>query len=328
MRYGNIRSLAMGALFLGLSCFAAHPALAAEFPTKQITVLQGYKAGGGSDALAQVTQPALSKIFTPGFINQYIPGANSAIMLTKLSKQTKPDGYTLGMTCTPPVYTNYVMNAKITYRLEDFDTIANVVSDPGVVVVGKDSPYKTFEDFKKDCEVRPGRVTVANSGIGGDDFFATLMFEKISGLKSKPVPFEGDGPSWQAAMGGKVDASFNNLGITYPQIKGGNLRILAIMSKERYHLLPDTPTMKELGYNVVTGSSRGYSAPKGTPASVTKTLIDAFKKMADDPQFIKACEDRALVIDMQYGQDYMDMMKSDEKYYGELWDEVKHLYSK
>ncbi|SBW08483.1 Trap-t family transporter, periplasmic binding protein [uncultured delta proteobacterium] len=326
MHSGTIRTLVFGALLSGLVCFAAQPAQAA-FPTKQITILQGYKAGGGSDALAQVTQPALSQILTPGFINQYMPGANSAIMLTKLAKQTKADGYTLGISCTPPIYTNYVMNEKITYRLDEFDTIANIVTDPGVVVVGKDSPYKTFEDFKKDCQARSGKVTVANSGIGGDDFFATLMFEKISGLKTKPVPFEGDGPSWQAAMGGKVDVSFNNLGITYPQIKGGNLRVLAIMAENRYHLLPDTPTMKELGYDVVTGSSRGYSAPKGTPDDVKKILIDAFKKMAADPQFIKACEDRALVVDMRYGQEYMDMMKKDEKYYGELWEEVKGQYT-
>ncbi len=128
-------------------------------------------------------------------------------------------------------------------------------------------------------------------------------------------------------MGGKVDASFNNLGITYPQIKGGNLRVLAIMADERYHLLPDVPTMKELGYDVVTGSSRGYSGPKGIPADIQNILIEAFKKMAADPQFTKACEDRALVIDMRYGQEYMDMLKKDEKYYGELWDEVKDQYT-
>ncbi len=174
MQQRGIRTLVLGILILGLACFAARPAQAAAYPTKQITVLQGYKAGGGSDTLAQVTQPVLEKYLGKGFINQYLPGASSAIMLTRLAKQTKPDGYTLGITCTPPVYTNYLMNDKITYRLDEFDTIANVVTDPGVIVVSKDSPYKTFDDFLKDCQARPGRVTVANSGEGGDDFFANL----------------------------------------------------------------------------------------------------------------------------------------------------------
>ena len=85
-------------------------------------------------------------------------------------------------------------------------------------------------------------------------------------LKFQKVPFQGDGPSWSAALAGKIDASFNNLGITFPQIKAGNLRVLAVFAAERLPDLPDVPTLRELGIDVVAGSSRGYSAPKGMPA--------------------------------------------------------------
>ncbi len=309
-----------------LVCVMAGQAAFAEYPTKQITVLQGFKAGGGSDTLAQLTQPFLEKAIGQSFINQYIPGATGAIAWTQLAKTAKKDGYTLSITNTPMLQTNYIMNPEITYNISELEPIANVVTDPGIIVVAKDSPYKTVEDFLKAAKENPGKLTVGNSGVGGDDFFTTLIFEKASGLKFQMIPFEGDGPSWQAAMGGKIDASFNNLGITYPQIKAGNLRALAVFTENRYELIPDVPTAKELGYNVVSGSSRGYSAPKGIPAETRDTLIAAFKKMAEMPEFVKACNDRASIIDMKFGDDYAKMLKEQEAAFKIIWDEVKEQY--
>ena len=315
----------LGVLAL-LVCVMGAQAAFAEYPTKQITVLQGFKAGGGSDTLAQLTQPFLEKAIGQSFLNQYIPGATGAIAWTQLAKTTKKDGYTLSITNTPMLQTNYLMNPEITYNISELEPIANVVTDPGIIVVGKDSPYKTVEDFLKAAKENPGKLTVGNSGVGGDDFFTTLIFEKASGLKFQMIPFEGDGPSWQAAMGGKIDGSFNNLGITYPQVKAGNLRPLAIFAEKRYELLPDVPTLKELGYDVVSGSSRGYSAPKGISAEARDALIEAFKKMAAMPEFVKACNDRATIIDMKYGEDYGKMLQEQEAAFKIIWEEVKEQY--
>jgi tripartite-type tricarboxylate transporter receptor subunit TctC len=299
---------------------------AAAYPNKPITVTQGFKAGGGSDTVAQLTQPYLQKILGQSFINQYIPGATGAIAWTRLAKSTKPDGYTLSITNTPMLQTNYIMNKEVTYNIRELEPIANVITDPGIIVVGKDSPLKTYQDLVNAVKANPGRVTVGNSGTGGDDFFTSIQWMKATGLKIAMVPFEGDGPSWQAAMGGKIDVSFNNLGITYPQVKGGNLRALALFADKRYSLLPDVPTVKELGVDLVAGSSRGYSAPKGLPAAIKKTLIDAFKKMAQDPAFIKGCDDRASVIDMKYGDDYKAFLEQDEKAFTVIWNEVRSTY--
>jgi len=298
-----------------------------NYPQKPITVTQGFKAGGGSDALAQLTQPFLQKIIGQSFVNQYIPGATGAIAWTQLAKQTKNDGYTISITNTPMLMTNYIMNPEIKYSITELDPIANVVTDPGIIVVGKDSPLKTYSDFINAVKANPGKVTVGNSGIGGDDFFTTLIFEKATKAKVSMIPFDGDGPSWQAAMGGKIDVSFNNLGIVYPQVKAGNLRALAIMSEKRDPLLPDVPTLKELGVNVVSGSSRGYSAPKGLPAPVKAKLIKAFQDMAKDPAFLKAANDRALPLDMKYGDEYAKYLQEQEKAFKEVWNEVKDQYN-
>jgi putative tricarboxylic transport membrane protein len=304
---------------LGQAAFAA-------YPEKQITVLQGFKPGGGSDTLAQLTQPYLEKALGQSFINQYIPGATGAIAWTQLAKTAKKDGYTVSITNTPMLQTNYIMNPEITYTIAELEPIANVITDPGIVVVAKDSPYQTMEDFMNAAKENPGKLTVGNSGVGGDDFFTTLIVEKATGLKFQMVPFEGDGPSWQAAMGGKINASFNNLGITYPQIKAGNLRALAIFAEKRVEMLPDVPTMKELGYDVVSGSSRGYSAPKGIPAEARDALIEAFKKMAEMPEFVKACNDRASIVDMKYGDEYAAMLAEQETAFKAIWAEVKEQY--
>jgi len=307
---------------------ATPAASASKYPEKPITVTQGFKAGGGSDALAQLTQPYLQKILGQSFVNQYIPGATGAIAWTQLAKQTKNDGYIISITNTPMLQTNYLMNADIKYTIEDLEPIANVVTDPGIIVVAKDSPLKNVKDFMDAVKANPGKVTVGNSGIGGDDFFTTLIFEKATKTKVAMVPFDGDGPSWQAAMGKKIDVSFNNLSITYPQIKAGNLRALALFADKRDPMLPDVPTLKELGFDIVSGSSRGYSAPKGIPAEAKAKLIKAFQDMAKDPAFQKAAADRALPLNMIYGDDYAKYLKKDETAFRQIWIEVKDQYNK
>ncbi|MGE5247266.1 MAG: Bug family tripartite tricarboxylate transporter substrate binding protein [Verrucomicrobiota bacterium] len=317
--------LLLAALVIG-GLVLAGAVSAADYPTKPITVLQGFKPGGGSDALAQLTQPFLEKILGKTFVNQYIPGATGAIAWTQLCKTTRPDGYTVSITNTPMLMTNYIMNSEITYNISELTPIANVVTDPGIIVVSKDSPFKTVQDFFAAAKKNPGMITVGNSGIGGDDFFTTLIVEKATGLKFQMVPFQGDGPSWQAAMGKKIDASFNNLGITFPQIKAGNLRALALFAEKRDANLPDVPTLKELGYDVVSGSSRGYSAPKGIPAEARDALIKAFKKMGDDPVFLKAAADRALPVDLKLGDAYTNYLQKQDKEFRTIWNEVKGQY--
>ena len=302
--------------------------LAASYPKKPISVLQGFKAGGGSDALAQLTQPFLEKSIGKTFVNQYIPGATGAIAWTKLAKQTRNDGYTISITNTPMLMTNYIMNKEITYSIDEMTPIANVVTDPGIIVVGKNSRYQSAKDFFDAVRNNPGKITVGNSGVGGDDFFTALITEKQTGLKFQMIPFQGDGPSWQAAMGGKIDASFNNLGITYPQLKAGNLRPLALFANKRNPLLPEVPTMKELGYDIVSGSSRGYSAPKGIPAEAREALIKAFKEVGDNPEFRKTAAERAYSLDMMYGDEYTNYLQHQEKMFTEIWNEVKDQFKK
>jgi tripartite-type tricarboxylate transporter receptor subunit TctC len=287
-----------------------------------VTVLQGFKPGGGSDVLAQLVQPYLSKKLGVNLVNEYIPGATGAIAWTRLAKQSKKDGSVVSITNTPMLMTNYIMNDAITYTIQDLTPIANVVTDPGIAVVAKDSPYNSIEDLLAAAKAKPGRITVGNSGMGGDDFFTTLLIEKATGLSFKKVPFQGDGPSATAAMGNKIDVSFNNVGTVYSQVKSGNLKALAVFSEKRVDSLPDVPTLKERGVDVVAGSSRGYSAPAGIPDEARDQLIAAFEALKTDQAFLDDAKKRALNIDIVTGDAYGQMFKSMETEFQGIWQEV------
>lgn len=289
----------------------------------EITVLQGFKAGGGSDALAQLVQPFLAEELGVNFVNQYIPGATGAIAWTRLAKQAPDDGSTISITNTPMLQTNYIMNSDITYTIDEITPIANVVTDPGIAVVAADSEFQTFEDFVNAAKENPSTVTVGNSGVGGDDYFTSLQFERQADVQLQKVPFQGDGPSWTAAMGGKIDASFTNLGVTYSQIKEGNLRALAVFAEERLPQLPDVPTAKELGYDLVAGSSRGYSGPGGMPEEARQQLIEGLERVMENPEFQAAAEAQALNIDFVAGDEYAAMLKNQEAEFEKLWAEME-----
>lgn len=289
----------------------------------EIKVLQGFKAGGGSDTLAQLTQPFLRESLGVEFINEYIPGATGAIAWTRLTLQSPQDGSVISITNTPMLMTNYIMNDSINYSIEQMTPIANVVTDPGIIVVPENSPFQTVEDLLTAAEERPGQITVANSGVGGDDFFSTIMIEKATGLSFQKIPFQGDGPSATAALGSKVDASFNNLGNVFGHIQSGSLRPLAVFTRERLDILPDVPTMLEKDIDVVAGSSRGYSAPEGIPEEARDELIAAFESLKENEEFQKTAQERAMVLDIQTGEDYGQMMRDMEGQFEEIWAEVK-----
>lgn len=291
---------------------------AAAYPTKSINVLIGFAPGGGSDVMLTMVRPQLEKLLKTTLVPVYKPGAGADIAFTELAN-AKPDGYTIGITTTPQIPINAVVR-KTPYSLSDFILTANVVTDPGILVVRADGPIKTMADFTKAARDKPGAVSVGVSSAPGDDWFAVHMYQEASKVKLNIVTFSGDGPSWQAALAGHTDGSFNNLGIVYPQVKGGKLRALAIMTDARSPHLPDVPTFKELGYNVTSGSARGFAFPKGTPKEIVTAFSNAVKQVMDSPEFKANAEKTAFPSDFQGPDAYAASIKKMEAVYRPLWD--------
>jgi tripartite-type tricarboxylate transporter receptor subunit TctC len=289
-----------------------------SYPRRPINVLIGFAPGGGSDVMLSMVRPLMEKTLKTTLVPVYKPGSGSDIALTELAF-AKPDGYTTVISCTPQVPINPVVR-ETQYKISDFVFVANVVTDPGILVVRAESPYKTLADFTKGAKDNPGKIGVGVSSAPGDDWFAMHMLQEIAQVKLNIVPFPGDGPSWQAALAGHVDASSNNLGIVYPQVKAGKLRALAIMTDKRSPYLPDVPTFKELGYNFFSGSSRGFAMPKDTPKEVVQVFATAVKRVMENEEFKANALKTAFPYDYQGPEEYAAFIKKLGTIYQPLWD--------
>ncbi|MHB9099154.1 MAG: Bug family tripartite tricarboxylate transporter substrate binding protein, partial [Syntrophales bacterium] len=277
-------------------------ALAAEkYPAKAVTVMHGFKAGGGSDQLSQVTQPFLEKVLKQRFVNVYKPGADGAIVWKEVGKFTAPDGYTLTTCLTPKTQLNAMVNANSGYAMTDFEPIANMIFDPGILVVAPDSKFKTLKDLIDAAKKAPGQIKLSHSGNGGDDWYNALMISKLTGATFNMVPFDGDAPAWQAAAGGHVDVCSTNVGVVTGVVQGKKLRGLAVYTDKRLASISEVPTLKEQGVNLIEGSYRGYLAPKGTPKEIITILADGLEKVSADPQHRAACAALNMVPDFKRG---------------------------
>lgn len=303
---------------LATNVFAQGTSAKVDYPQKPITTLMGFAPGGGSDVMLSMVRPHLEKAMKTTFVPVYKPGAGSDIALSELA-MSKPDGYTVVISCTPQVPINAYVR-QTAYKISDLAFVANVVTDPGILVVRAESPYKTIADVIKAAKEKPGTFSVGVSSAPGDDWFAMHMFQDATQIKLNIVPFSGDGPSWQAALAGHVDATANNLGIVYPQIRAGKLRVLAIMTDKRSPIIPDIPTFKELGYNITSGSSRGFSMPKNTPKAIIDSFAGSVKQVMSTDEFRALALKTAFPSDFQGPEEYTAYIKSLDATYRNLWD--------
>jgi tripartite-type tricarboxylate transporter receptor subunit TctC len=310
-------------LVLGLAAGVTAAIAAEKYPAKAVTVIHGFKAGGGSDQLAQVTQPFLEKVLKQRFVNVYKPGADGAIVWKEVGKDTKPDGYTLTTCLTPKTQLNSMVNANSGYSMADFEPIANMIFDPGILVVAADSKFKTFQDLVDAAKKAPGQIRLSHSGNGGDDWYNGLMISKLAGVSFNMVPFDGDAPAWQAAAGGHVDVCTTNVGVVTGLVQGKKLRGLAVYTEKRLPSISEVPTLKELGINLIEGSYRGYLAPKGTPKEIIDILADGLEKVSADPQHKAACAAQNMVPDFKRGDAFKTFLVQEEEMLRKIAKEMK-----
>ena len=311
------------AVALATNVFAQGTSAKVDYPKKPINTLIGFSPGGGSDVMISMVRPHLEKALKTTFVPIYKPGSGSDIALMELAT-SKPDGYTVVISCTPQVPINAYVR-ETSYKISDFAFVANVVTDPGIFLVRAESPYKTMADVIKAAKEKPGTISVGVSSAPGDDWFAMRMFEEAAQIKLNIVPFSGDGPSWQAALAGHVDATSNNLGTVYPQMRAGQLRALAIMTDKRSPIVPDVRTFKELGYNFTSGSSRGFTMPKNTPKAIIDIFAGAVKQVMSTEEFKANAIKTAYPSDYQGPEEYTAYMKTLDTIFRPLWDKYGKL---
>jgi tripartite-type tricarboxylate transporter receptor subunit TctC len=298
--YGkSIRCLVLClALVLGLFLAQAQAAeKPKDYPNKPVTIQVGFGAGGSSDVGVRILAESLKKIIGQPVLTENKAGAGGQIMWTDFKNNAKPDGYTLALINVPQLQTVVFDPArKSLFTMKDFQPVANHVQDPGAILVRKESPYKTLEDLLNDAKARPGQVSASTTGIGSDDHLAVLDVERMAKVKFNIIHLKDTPTALTRVLGGHTDANFDNIGGFLPTVESGLGRILAVMMEQRYLDLPNVPTFKERGYDLVSSSTRGYVFPAGTPMEIVRYMEQSIKKAMDDPEHIERMKKAGLTL--------------------------------
>ena len=280
-----------------------------QYPTKTITIVCQNAAGGATDLLARAIANSLSKRLGQSVVVDNKIGASGTIG-TDYALKAKPDGYTL-VTHSTGNYTSTPLMQKVPYDpIKDVRHIINITTQPIILVVPADSPWKTIEDFVAYAKQNPGKVKYGQNSPGGTTHMAMEMFRKSAGLDMKMVPFGGGAMEVIAALLGKhVEIATVQPNEVEEHIKGGKLRALISFNDKRFKSMPDLPTAKERGFNVVLAVTKGISAPAGIPDDIAKKLHDTLKEIMSDEEFKAQCKKAGMLDDLDYmsGEDVSKM---------------------
>ncbi|QFT92123.1 Tripartite tricarboxylate transporter family receptor [Roseovarius sp. THAF9] len=301
----NRRTL-IGAVSATAMLAVGGPAMAQDYPSKRITLIVPYSAGGATDVLARQVADGLAQVLDETVTVENRPGAGATLGTTQAAN-ARPDGYTLFMGqvsshgIAPAVYKNLQYDP-----VEDFTPIKLILSIPNVMVVNKDSPYQTAQEFLD--AAKSENMTFGSSGVGSSIHLSGEMFKARTGADMTHVPFRGSGEAVPALLSGDVDVMFDNLPSAMPHIQSGALRALAVTTPERSEHLEDVPTLDELDVSELDGFAArswfGLLAPAGTDDAVVATLNNALDEVLASDSFQKFADTRGGQIEGGSPEDF------------------------
>lgn len=280
----------------------------AAYPEKPVEVIVTFQPGGGTDVMARTVAQYVKKYFGQTFAVVNKPGASGVIGWTSVAQASKPDGYTIAVISPPSFLMHPIQRPTTKYKLEDFDLIANIVMDPGIIAVRADSKYTSLKALMKDLKDKPGSISIGYSGPGTAEALLISKLERQDSTKFNKIPFDGSAPSVVALMGKHVDAVMMNVSESHTYVQDGNIRVIGVGSPQRDPSMPGIPTFKEQGYDYLQITLRGFAAPKGLPKDVLKALETAIKKAYDDPEFKKKAADLQMPLHYMGHDEYTDFL--------------------
>lgn len=274
----NRRVLAalLGMSALGL-CFQA---AAADYPTRAITIVVGFAAGGSSDVMARIVAEKLAVGLGQPVVVENRPGVAAIIGANYVAK-ARPDGYTLLMGASGPVVFNHALYPKLPYGPQDLTPISLISTYPLLLLVNANNPARTVQELAAFSRQNPDK---ANYGASSASFqLITELFNKKTGARFTHIPYKGANESIAAVMSGDVTLTLADAGAASAGLQSGKVKALAVTSAERHKDYPDLPTMGELGVDLKVSFWTGLLAPAGTPAPVIKRLQEEVARVMDLP---------------------------------------------
>jgi tripartite-type tricarboxylate transporter receptor subunit TctC len=264
-----------------------------NWPTKPITVVVPFPAGGTTDIVARLAGQALAEELGRPVIVENRPGAGGNIG-AQLVARAPADGYTLVMGTVGTHAINPALYKKMPYdHIKDFAPISRVAAVPNVLVVNPSQPYKTVKELIAYGKSHPGELSFASSGNGTSIHLAAELFKSMTGVQMRHIPYKGSAPALTDLMGGQTNLMFDNLPSAIGFIRAGKLRAIAVTTLTRTSQLPDVPTIAETEIPGFDASSWfGLFAPAGTPPAVIKRIDDALAKVMETTDLKKKIIER------------------------------------
>jgi tripartite-type tricarboxylate transporter receptor subunit TctC len=261
------------------------PVFGQDWPNKPVKFVSPYPPGGSVDPLARMLGAKLSESLKQQFIVENRTGA-SGIIGTDYVAKSAPDGYTFVFIFDTHAV-HQALNPKLPFDpVKDFDPVMIVGTAPMAITTGATKPYKNFQDVLAAAKSGAG-VTLGNVGNGSLAHLTTIVLNQAAGAKFLPVAYKGGGPLSTDVIGGHVELAMASTAAQAQHVRGGKMRALVLTGEKRSHTMPDVPTLKELGIDVVAHAWWGILAPAGTPKPILDKLVAELNKAIKLPDVNK-----------------------------------------
>jgi tripartite-type tricarboxylate transporter receptor subunit TctC len=277
----------LGALGCLLLVLCSAPVHAEQYPSKVVTIIVPYAAGGPTDTVARLLGKAMSPVLKTQIIVENVVGAGGTIAAAK-AVSSAPDGYTLflhhiGLSTAPSLYRKLSFDPQ-----KDLEPIGQVGDVAMTLVARKDFPAKDLKELIAYVKANKDKVNLANAGVGAASHLCGMLFMSAVQAEFTTIPYNGTGPAMNDLLGGQVDFMCDQTTNTTSHIKAGKIKVYAVTTRKRVASLPDVPTMQEgglAGFEVAVWN--GLYAPKGTPKEIIHTLSKALQQAVTDPSLIQ-----------------------------------------
>lgn len=307
------RVFMQGALTVAMGMAAGLPQAAhaeADFPSKPITLVAPFAAGGSTDMLARVIAKALTAELGQQVVVENRGGAGGTIGAAHVAR-APADGYTLllsnvTLTSAPALYKSLPYDFS-----RDMSAISMLGQVPCVLVINKDLPAKDGKSFLEYLKKNDGQLNYGSSGVGAALHLATQSFLNAAGLDAIHVPYKGTGPMMIDLIAGNVQFAIDTAGSASSQIRGGNVLGIAVTSDERVPSWPELPTLKELGVPFEMSIWYGISAPAGVSPEVQQKLHAALEKATRSDEVVTAYESMGMQLDTRGGKEFENVIVAD-----------------
>ncbi len=278
----------IGSSLFGILCAVAVVAGSAQaqtYPSRAIEFVAQSSPGGGTDLFSRSITNLLTqqKLLSQPLINANRVGAGGVVAYNYI-KSKRGDPHVIMAIATGGVL-NAASRPELELPLDVFTPLAMFATDPQVIALRAESKFKTFKELIEAAKREPGTITVGVTSATGTARLAFYLIERVTGAKFKYVSFKGGGEAVLATLGGHVETTGENMSEMLPLVESKKMRVLAVTGERRFVQAPDIPTAKELGYNIIAATGRGFSMPAGVPKEAAATMEAALKRVYDSPAY-------------------------------------------